>query len=637
MGVTTTKTNKPFNPRGNDQSPLAYNRAALYSGKALDFDGVNDEVEVSNITDTYKSFVLSFNSDDEITSTTPVQRMFGVYSSYFGVSVGSATGVLTGETLTFLPNGSSRTATTMNFAANTWYHLAVVWNGLNNNFDIYINGQNKTILSLGTTSLSVVNNLKIGQTLATGTPWKGKISGFKGFTESLTPAQIADLYNNPEKIVPTGVDNTALKLWLPMMEGAGTTAYDGSGNGNHGTISGATYVNGVGAPVAQTSVIDWNKGTNLLPHSAELDQFNDVIGVSVLTNQESISGNNDAFLISVNSSFGTHRIVEPLTTTSALHSVSFYAKANGVNKVVIFINGQNQGVIFNLDTATTQSFTKYNAVEATNQTIQDKGNGWYYCGFTIQIGTSATFQIQLYDAATTPDDTWTGDGTSGVYVYGVSFVTADNVKPYVPTFATAQSTPVLLPAGLTTGRDITGVNLFENVRKQGALNLDGSSWSEVHDNASLDFSSGMTLEAWVQLDDADGEQHIMGKWSFGNNIKEYLIYYNHTSNQSQFYFGHGANVSEASIDITATGQYFHLVGTTDGSTITPYVNGVAGTTAVQTTSLAASNIPVTIGMDDVHNTEASAKKQIAQPRIYNRALSAEEIQRNYNAGKNIYS
>jgi hypothetical protein len=58
---------------------------------------------------------------------------------------------------------------------------------------------------------------------------------------------------------------------------------------------------------------------------------------------------------------------------------------------------------------------------------------------------------------------------------------------------------VLLPQGLTTGRDITGVNLFENVRKQGALNLDGNSWAEVHDNASLDFGTGsFTLEAWVK-------------------------------------------------------------------------------------------------------------------------------------------
>ena len=84
---------------------------------------------------------------------------------------------------------------------------------------------------------------------------------------------MADLYNNPEKVVPTGVDNTALKLWLPMQEGAGTTAYDGSGNGNHGTISGATYVHGIGAPVSQTAVIDWNKGTNISEHSEEFSRF----------------------------------------------------------------------------------------------------------------------------------------------------------------------------------------------------------------------------------------------------------------------------------------------------------------------------------------------------------------------------
>ena len=98
-----------------------------------------------------------------------------------------------------------------------------------------------------------------------------QMSSVKLFNTALTAAQVADLYNNPEKVVPTGVDNTALKLWLPMQEGAGTTAYDGSGNGNHGTISGATYTHGVGAPVAQTAVIDWNKGTNLVVYSEQFD------------------------------------------------------------------------------------------------------------------------------------------------------------------------------------------------------------------------------------------------------------------------------------------------------------------------------------------------------------------------------
>ena len=46
MAVGFSNTNKPINPRGEDASALGYNRAALYSGKALDFDGVNDKVDV---------------------------------------------------------------------------------------------------------------------------------------------------------------------------------------------------------------------------------------------------------------------------------------------------------------------------------------------------------------------------------------------------------------------------------------------------------------------------------------------------------------------------------------------------------------------------------------------------------------
>jgi hypothetical protein len=50
MATTTTTTNKPLNPRAQDLSPKGYNRAALYSGKALDFDGVNDYVDLDGFT-----------------------------------------------------------------------------------------------------------------------------------------------------------------------------------------------------------------------------------------------------------------------------------------------------------------------------------------------------------------------------------------------------------------------------------------------------------------------------------------------------------------------------------------------------------------------------------------------------------
>ena len=58
MAVGFSNTNKPLNPRGNDASPKGYNRAALYSGKALDFDGVNDQITFGTISD------LTFGTGD---------------------------------------------------------------------------------------------------------------------------------------------------------------------------------------------------------------------------------------------------------------------------------------------------------------------------------------------------------------------------------------------------------------------------------------------------------------------------------------------------------------------------------------------------------------------------------------------
>ena len=49
MATSTVNTNKPIIPRGADVRPIdSYNRAALYSGKALDFDGVNDQITIPN-------------------------------------------------------------------------------------------------------------------------------------------------------------------------------------------------------------------------------------------------------------------------------------------------------------------------------------------------------------------------------------------------------------------------------------------------------------------------------------------------------------------------------------------------------------------------------------------------------------
>jgi hypothetical protein len=628
MAVGFSNTNKPLNPRGQDASPKGYNRAKLFSGKALDFDGVNDQINLGTISDlTFGTGDFSVVMDWYLTSASQDNWAIAKNPALdFSVGVNATTGTLRlwiGGTL----SSSNQTA-----IGSDWKKIAVIrTSGV---LSAYINGVAVSLTETAAAGSIDSGSLFIGSWVDSSFFWGGQMSNIRVFNTALTAAQVADLYNNPEKVVPTGVANTALKLWLPMQEGAGTTAYDGSGNGNHGTISGATYVHGIGAPVSQTAVIDWNKSSNYIHKSEEFETASwSENAILTITNDSFIApdGSATATEIVENTLNTNHFLSQTLSVTAGDYFISAYVKKRDYDWVQLSTGGDTSRYAnFNISTGATG-----NASGISDLVIQDKGNGWYRIGGKLSTSsTSFNYFITLIQSdVASRFQTYTGTD-KGQYIWGAQATKSATLQPYLRNIGTSAITDdVLLPQGLTTGRDITGVNLFENVRKQGALNLDGNSWAEVHDNASLDFSSGMTLEAWIKLENTT--QAIFGKWNYGGNKREYYMYYTSASNLLQLFFGHGSSAQSAAISYTGDGSWVHFVGTTDGSTITPYLNGVAGTTAVQTTALAASDINVRIGTDDGGYEKST--NQIAQPRIYNRALTAAEVLQNYNSGKNTYT
>ncbi len=264
--------------------------------------------------------------------------------------------------------------------------------------------------------------------------------------------------------------------------------------------------------------------------------------------------------------------------------------------------------------------------------IDDVGNGWYRCSFSFNLGTVS--RVRIYPADGDNDIS----GTSGnIYIQDAQAINGSSVGPYIPTLSTAQTSAVLLPQGLTSGRDITGVNLFENVRKQGALNLDGNSWAEVHDNASLDYSSEVTLEAWIRWA-GEADQSILGKWHGPDSARSLILYAYDNDQVSAFYSSNGSTTAGSIVasQTLTTGNWYHCVFTSDGSTIKIYVNAVEGNSASYSGGFYVSTKNLEIGTYQTDEDKAY-NGPIAQPRIYNRALTAEEVERNYNAGKNIYT
>ena len=620
MATSTVNTNKPIIPRGADVRPIdSYNRAALYSGKALDFDGVNDEVNCGDINIAFNeiSFAFHFNADSLsnncIFQKESVFRFIGVNTNQIDIVLAT-----TGN------SWYSKKMTLTNLESKD-YFLVATYNG--SELKAYLNGVLVDTLSgYAGDVANTSQNVYVGRSDG-GLYYNGKVSGTKIFNTALTAAQIADLYNNPEKIVPTGVDNTALKLWLPMMEGAGTTAYDGSGNGNHGTIAGATYVNGVGAPVAQTSVIDWNKGTNYVDYSNDFTKSSWTTPRAILTSgQSGILGSNTAWKIESNET-GYTGGYDNTTSLNVVNCSSIYAKAGNIDYLFVTSTTASTGnaQYFNLSTGTLGSLV---GSGITSADIEDVGDGWYRCSVVMSANASVGYMV--FGIASTDGVPLTDSGKY-IYVQNAQLNNGSSVQPYTPTIGTTQPTPVLLPAGLTTGRDITGVNLFENVRKQGALNLDGNSWAEVHDNESLDFGTGsFSIEAWVKADFLSQGSGVNTILSLGGDItssdNSALV---STSSAFSFWIGGVNKFTPAYV----SESWNHIVGVRSGSSVIFYFNGAQVATGSSSSSITNEQVKQ-IGRDTT--TIRNYPNQLAQPRIYNRALTASEVLNNYNVTKDLY-
>ena len=647
MGVTTTQTNKPINPRGNDASPKGYNRASLFSGKALDFDGVNDGIEINPYVQSGNTMSISFYMKQDAVSNTV--RMI-CESNNIGKLMIHTGGIGSGGMRLGLNNTDFFDVD--NAVPDTDMHFySMVYDSVNTHAYLYRDGVLFTdeVIDLG--DLATTSSFFISSRLNTQYNFDGQMAGFKIFNTALTAAQVADLYNNPEKVVPTGVDNTALKLWLPMQEGAGTTAYDGSGNGNHGTISGATYTHGIGAPVSQTAVIDWNKQSYFAGNAGDdtyynlnLPNWNTQTAVTMYAEfvwqggsspQQILDwGGNSGFRIRLDSNDNLQLLntgginILSSTTSPTLNAFNRVAVKGDSNGLKIFFNGTevaSNSTALNVSQSVTEFYIgRFSSVA-----------GEYFAGVIpeAKVWTSALTDAQL--ESLTAGTTNPEDYTSGALAHWTG---ASEYKDQVGSYdLTALGSPVrfIAPQGLTSGRDTFNA-LFENVRKQGALNLDGNSWAEVHDNESLDFGAGsFTLEAWVKAKYINQGSVFNMVISLGDNITSSNNAGLMLLNNNVPYFIY-SNPGASSGSAQTEGDWIHIVGTYDETNTTLYVNGSQADQDARTASDITNGFAKLIGRDGT-DLNRFYNDQIAQPRIYNRALTAEEVQRNYNAGKNTYT
>jgi Concanavalin A-like lectin/glucanases superfamily len=126
--------------------------------------------------------------------------------------------------------------------AGIWYYLAGVYDG--QQVQLYLNDVVLTPPTAATGTIGAnATNLILGRSPDAPegqSNFAGLIFDMRVWSEALTPDRIRSDFLTGQSETPT--PEGALRAWYPMVEGAGTTLYDHSGNANDGTLNAVTWV-----------------------------------------------------------------------------------------------------------------------------------------------------------------------------------------------------------------------------------------------------------------------------------------------------------------------------------------------------------------------------------------------------------
>jgi hypothetical protein len=194
-------------------------------------------------------------------------------------------------------------------------------------------------------------------------------------------------------------------------------------------------------------------------------------------------------------------------------------------------------------------------------------------------------------------------------------------------------------AGTNNGTLVNGVTFAPGEVGQ-AFSFNGtSSYVRVADNPNLRFTKALTIEAWIYPTSVGGYYNIVCKWDYAvvNAQKSYV-----TGLLPDGRIGLGicadgdcmVVTGANSTNLVPVNQWTHFAGTYDGSNIRMYVNGVCESQTPCNYSAFPGTGDLLIGAASAGGGQVISPFAglIDEPSVYNRALSAAEIQAIYNAG-----
>ena len=660
------------------------NNGTMYNGTCFDFDGTDDLVLTSDpvITGTGDFTITAWINRATVNTYDFICGNYGIGNTG-GIEV---YGKIDGTVILYI--GAALTTSTV-MTADTWYHYAAT--RTSGACKVYMNG----VLDVsGTLASSIVgnNDFSIGNGEDyTSENFDGKIADVKVFDVALSAANIKELYDDSKVIIPTKnaaaggfVSQANLIGWWPLAEGAGDICYDGSGNGYHGTASntdgdewltGQTgcpqLVGGYNRPI--TFNLDGTSSdyvdTGDVYAAAEMTLAAwvnlDVVPLSQISNYPMMFGKrgtdtqrsyffafqkgSSKLYWEIKDAAGVYYIQYSTKTSwnanQWYHVAVNYVASTGIAKM--YIDGVEDAGTF----SPAQPWS-LDPIPDTSATCRIGGGYYWFEGiineaaiYNKALGATDIAALAATDAngGPLPPDpmtmSYSTSSTSSSNVIGYwrndNNVTWTDLSGNGKTGTVSGAPPSLLfkqgyngQKNVNTGRDNQGFPLL--YQNNGAVGFNGSDDEVVISHSSVfNITAEITQEIWFKADSFTNT----GGGNFPTLIAKGQQNYRWYFSTSGTFVSRYAGLSDLNSATTfSTGQWYYVVLTKNTGGFKLYVNGVLNNEDSQSGAMSANTDNYVLGNWDEGGARAF-QGQIANARIYNRALTYAEIQQNYKSFK----
>jgi hypothetical protein len=283
--------------------------------------------------------------------------------------------------------------------------------------------------------------------------------------------------------------------------------------------------------------------TNLVLRSEEFDNVIWTKNNTTISANSTISpsGTLTADKLVENNTNNIHSIFQQISYSIGVgYNFSFYAKKSEKNILQIFFEFQITTAYCNFDlqngTLNNQGFT--------NAFIQNVGNDWYRCSVSF---TSSNSQLRNSVIAIVPNinslraQSYLGDGTSGIFIWGSQIEAGANATSYIPTTS----------ASVTRNADL--------ISKTGISSLIGQTEGTLFVDINWQQKSGVFFINSISDGSTNNEIYL----SFGNSF----------DNAIRFSIASGGSISVSSDSSVLTSGRYKIAFAYANNNVVGYING----------------------------------------------------------------